>query len=125
MFSGGVEIMRKFQTSHLFVLVLTIAACLVVGASRTRRAQAQNDLGGVFIDSFSTSIDDDNHGFDVANMDKTAAACENFFQYANGGWTKNNPVPAAYSRWGRFDELQDKNRDVLHQILEDAAKNTK
>src|SRR5262249_35387842 len=106
------------------VLILGVTICFVIAGSRSPRAQAQND-GGVFIPSFSTSLDDDNHGFDVANMDRSAAACENFFQYANGGWTKNNPVRAAYSRWGRFDELQDKNRKVLHQILEEAAKNTR
>src|SRR5258705_13396313 len=116
--------MRRFKTSHFFVLILAVAVCLIIGGSRARRAQAQNDAG-VFIDSFSTSIDDDNHGFNVANMDRSAAACENFFQYANGGWAKNNPVPAAYSRWGRFDELQDKNREVVHQILEEASKDTK
>lgn len=116
--------MRKFRTSHLFVLILAVTACFIIGGGRSRRAQAQNDAGG-FINSLSTSIDDQNHGFNVANMDRSTAACENFFQYANGGWTKSNPVPAAYSRWGRFDELQDKNRDVLHQILEEEAKNTK
>ena len=34
---------------------------------------------------------------------------------------KANPVPPDQSRWGRFDALQDRNREVLHKILEDAA----
>jgi putative endopeptidase len=35
-------------------------------------------------------------GFDVANMDTSVSACANFFQYANGGWTAKNPIPAAF-----------------------------
>jgi putative endopeptidase len=64
------------------------------------------------------------HGFDVANMDRTAKACVNFFQFADGGWLAHNEIPAAYPSWGSFNELQEKNRDVLHQVLEEAGKNT-
>jgi putative endopeptidase len=67
----------------------------------------------------------DEHGFDVSNMDKSVGACENFYQYANGGWNARNPIPAAYPSWGRFNELAERNRDQLHQILEDAAHNKK
>jgi putative endopeptidase len=65
----------------------------------------------------------ENHGFDVANMDKSVSACTNFFQYANGGWVARNPIPAAYPSWGRFNELSDKNQRQLRQILEGVAKN--
>lgn len=64
------------------------------------------------------------HGFDVANLDRSANACVDFNQFANGGWMAHNPIPAAYPSWGSFNELAEKNRDVLHGILEDAAKNT-
>lgn len=63
------------------------------------------------------------HGFDVTNMDKTAAACTNFFQYANGGWVQKNPVPPAFARWGAFEELSQKNLAVLKDILDAAANN--
>jgi putative endopeptidase len=64
------------------------------------------------------------HGFDRANLDTTAAACTDFYQYANGGWLAANPIPAAYSNWGVANVLDEKNREMLHQILEAAAKNT-
>jgi len=67
----------------------------------------------------------DIHGFDPANMDKSASACTNFFQYADGGWVERNPVPPAFARWGKFEELAQKNQMVLRDILEAAAKNTK
>ena len=61
--------------------------------------------------------------YDVARMDTKAAACTDFYQYANGGWLAANPVPAAFPEWGAFEVLGEKNRDVLHEILESAAKN--
>lgn len=65
------------------------------------------------------------HGFDPANLDKSAAACTDFYQYANGGWLAANPIPPAYSNWGVANILDERNRDVLHEILEAAARNTK
>ena len=64
------------------------------------------------------------HGFDTASIDKSANACHDFFQYADGGWVANNAIPAAYPEWGRFNELNERNRDVLHRILDDASRNT-
>jgi len=58
---------------------------------------------------------------DPANIDLTTKPCDDFFQYANGTWLKNNPIPPEFSRWGSFTELAEKNNEVLHQILESAA----
>src|SRR5229473_1812384 len=66
-----------------------------------------------------------NHAFDPANMDPGTSACADFYQYANGGWLKANPIPAAYPAWGVANVLNEKNRDVLRQILEAAASNAK
>jgi putative endopeptidase len=60
---------------------------------------------------------------DPANLDRTANACVDFYQFANGGWIKNNPIPAAYSRWGSFDELGEANQSALTKILNKAASN--
>jgi len=62
-------------------------------------------------------------GLNVANLDKSVNPCDNFFQYASGNWLKNNPIPAAETRWGSFNELADKNNAVMRQILEEAAAN--
>lgn len=63
-------------------------------------------------------------GLDLANMDTTVDPCTDFYQYANGGWIKNNPIPASESRWGSFNELAERNNTVLRQMLTEAASNT-
>src|SRR6266513_5671930 len=60
---------------------------------------------------------------DPANLDRSVSACTDFYQFANGGWIKRNPVPAAYSRWGSFDQLQENNQSNLLTILRSAAAN--
>src|SRR6185436_3884117 len=44
-----------------------------------------------------------------------------FYRFACGNWIARNPVPADETRWGRFNELIERNRDVLRGILEKAA----
>jgi putative endopeptidase len=61
---------------------------------------------------------------DTSNLDPTCKPCDDFYQFAAGGWTKRTTLPAGHPRWGGFDELAERNRDELHTILEAAAKVT-
>lgn len=60
-------------------------------------------------------------GFDRSSIDTSVSPAVNFYEYANGDWIKNNPIPADYSRWGSFEVLAEENYKVLRKILESAA----
>jgi len=64
-------------------------------------------------------------GFDPSRMDTSAQACTDFFQYANGNWIKTTEIPADKSRFGSFDILLDRNLDIMREVLEAAAKDSK
>lgn len=62
--------------------------------------------------------------FDPTAIDKTADPCTDFYQYSCGNWVKSNPVPADQVRWARsFSLLRERNRYLLWQELDAAAKN--
>jgi putative endopeptidase len=60
-------------------------------------------------------------GVDRATFDMTVSPGQDFYQYVNGTWIKENPIPAEYSRWGAFPQLRDNNLVALHAILEELA----
>ncbi len=59
--------------------------------------------------------------FSLGNMDPTANPCVDFYHYACGGWMAKNPIPADESVWGQFNELAERNRMILRNILEKAS----
>jgi endothelin-converting enzyme/putative endopeptidase len=61
------------------------------------------------------------HGLDLSLLDSTTPACDNFYQYACGGWLKQHPIPADHRAYGRGDEVMDNNELELKAILEKAA----
>jgi putative endopeptidase len=103
--------MRKLIT--FFAALAALICLLTMGNRRSQAAHSEPDMASV------PTIDATNlPGFNVANMDTSVSACENFFQYANGGWIAHNPIPPAFSRWGRFEVLDEQNIAVLHGILD-------
>jgi putative endopeptidase len=61
-------------------------------------------------------------GFDEAGMDRNVRPGDNFFNFANGTWTKNTPIPADRSNYGMFTLLDDLSRQRTQEILEEARK---
>lgn len=53
----------------------------------------------------------------INSMDKTVNPCDDFYEYACGGWLKQNPIPNGKSIWGTFDKLEQKNQLVVKNVL--------
>jgi putative endopeptidase len=63
------------------------------------------------------------YGFDAAGMDSSVRPGDNFYQYANGTWARNTPIPADKSNYGMFSVLDDLSRERTRDIIQDEAKN--
>ena len=61
-------------------------------------------------------------GFALSNLDRSCKPCDNFYEFAMGGWMKANPIPPEYPTWGTFTQLRDNNLTQLRTILEAAGK---
>src|SRR5262249_20355238 len=61
-------------------------------------------------------------GLETSNLDRACKPCDDFYQFAMGGWMKKNPIPPEYATFGSFTRLADRNQQNLRTILEDAAK---
>lgn len=56
-------------------------------------------------------------GIPLSNLDTTAVAQNDFYQFACGGWMKENPLPAEYSRFGSFDKLALNNLEQVNGLI--------
>ncbi len=106
---GKVSTLRQIGIVAVFVFL----ACASIETLRAGQEQSAAKPSGPVA-----------HGVELTILDKTCKPCEDFYHYASGEWLAKNPVPAAYPSWGRFNELAERNRELLHQILEQAAANT-
>jgi putative endopeptidase len=95
-------------------MAIGAAALIVIGSWNLRAAEGNAGPDG----------NADNLGFDVSHMDKTCKPCDDFFQYVNGNWIKNNPIPPEYASWGSGSMLHDNNQKQLRTLLDEAAANT-
>lgn len=54
-------------------------------------------------------------------MDTSVDPGVDFFQYANGGWLKRNPIPESEAHWGIGDLVQEQLYTTLRKINEEAS----
>jgi putative endopeptidase len=99
---------RTFILAALFLL----AACATTTPAPPPAAQPPQAQKAFFGD----------HGFDVSQIDRTVQPCDDFYSFAVGKWRESHPLPPQYARFGRFEELAERNRQTLRSILEEDAK---
>src|SRR4051794_21354706 len=99
--------MRRLKLWHVALLIF-VCAFLFGGinlwTSRAQNLQADSEVSAGQNGAAAQIV----HGFDVSSLDRSVNACVDFNMFANGGWIARNPVPAAYPRWGRFNELAER-----------------
>jgi putative endopeptidase len=92
--------------SRQILLSLCVCCALVAGAYRLVSGPALNS------------------GIDRTTFDMSVRPGENFFQYVNGGWIRNNPIPSAYGTWGTPEQLYCKSVVALNEIVEGLGNQT-
>ena len=70
----------------------------------------------------SESTDTAKKDFLRDNLDTAVSPVQDFFEYANGGWIKRNPIPGDQSSWGIGNLVIEENLKRLREISENAAK---
>jgi putative endopeptidase len=103
---------------HIFRIAGTLLFCSSLALAQSSLTSADQP-GGAPVEPKAL------HSFDISAIDKTADPCTDFFAYACGNWVKNNPIPGDQSRWGRFNELSERNRYLLYLDLKKAADDPK
>ena len=110
------------------LVILTVSTALGACASDLQRSggsisadakDAGSDRGPVVV---SGKPQIGSFGFDVAGMDRTVAPGNNFYQHANGTWSRITPIPADKSNYGMFTVLDDLSRQRTQDILIEARK---
>lgn len=90
--------MKSTYALHL-PLVAAVSLMAACNTNTTKQTQATADTTKV-------------PAFEVSSIDSSAQPCDDFDQFVNGGWKKNNPIPSTESRWGAFNVLDKDNKEV-------------
>jgi len=61
------------------------------------------------------------HGIDVTDLDRKADPCTDFFEFANGTWRANHPIPSTMVRWSKRWESGETTKDKLKEVLDAAG----
>ncbi len=90
--------------THFKILSLALATALLLHACGSHKSET----------TMTKAID-------PTNMDLNTRAGDNFFEYVNGSWIKNNPIPAEYSQYGAFTVIYEDNQEQLKSLVAEVS----
>src|SRR5436189_2334407 len=97
---------NNISLKHLKIIAIVLALLLAGGnvlfTSRGSRAQ----------------------GIDLAGMDKSVDPGDDFFNYANGGWSRAVQIPADRPSYGAFDAIAEKVNARTAELIKGAGKSS-
>ncbi len=116
-------IIRPSRSLGLMLLVLVFPMGLASQSGNPARAElsAALDSAGCIAQQAPTGSQSAQSS-GTFDLDATVSPCDDFFQYVDGKWIKDNPIPPQYPLWGVAMKLNVSNEDALRSILEEAAK---
>ena len=82
-------------------LTFILATALMMTACATNNAEKSAEVPAI----------------DINNFDEAVNLKDNFYQWATGGWQKNNPLKPEFSRYGSFDVLRENNEIRINELF--------
>jgi endothelin-converting enzyme/putative endopeptidase len=61
-------------------------------------------------------------GVHIGDLNRHAEACTDFYEYANGAWRSQNPIPEGLPRWSRRIAAHDDNWHRLQHVVEEVSR---
>ena len=97
--------MRNLNFTFLFKLFLGLMAVVLISCNGQQEEKTEDVVAAL----------------ELQYIDSTVNPGDDFFQFVNGGWLKDNPVPDDKTRWGVFNVLVEENNDKIKTIIDDAV----
>jgi putative endopeptidase len=60
-------------------------------------------------------------GIETTDLNLSAKPCADFYDFADGAWRTQNPIPASMGKWSRRWKAGEANKDQLRAILDDLS----
>ncbi|EGW13169.1 Membrane metallo-endopeptidase-like 1 [Cricetulus griseus] len=113
----GKKLSGFLEGGLLLLLLLLMGALVALGVLYSRAISELSDKNDVCITPGCVMA----ASRILQNMDSSEKPCDNFYQYACGGWLRRHVIPETNSRYSVFDILRDELEVILKGVLEDSS----